>query len=63
MRASDFDRHSRVSEQTAVVKWGRHWYAYVTGDDGCSAQTGPAHPSKSVAIAYCLRLVERGDYR
>ena len=63
MRAQDFDSHSRVSEQTAVVRHGRYWYAFVTGNDGYSATTGPAHPSKAVAIAYALRLVERGDYR
>lgn len=63
MQARDFDSHSRVSEQTAVVRWGRSWYAFVTDNEGDSATTGPAHPSKAVAIAYALRLVERGDYR
>ena len=63
MDARDYDRHCKVSEQTAVVKWGPTWRVLATDDEGHSAETGPAHPSKAVAIAYALRLVERGDYR
>jgi hypothetical protein len=67
MRRADYDSSSDVSEQTCVARWGKDWRVLVIGDgetwaDG-GAATGPPHPSKAVAIAYALRLVERGDYR
>jgi hypothetical protein len=66
MRREDFDSSSDVSTDLAVVRWGRVWRAFdkpsaERGSDG--ATIGPAHPSKAVAIAYCLRLIEKGDYR
>ena len=66
MTPSDYDRFVKVTEQTAVVRWGRQWNAYVRGDGATwqdGSVTGPPFASKAVAIAYALRLVERGDYR
>lgn len=63
VKREDYDSYTKVTEQTGVVRWGDTWRAWVTGDDGDGAVTGPPFGSKAVAIAYCLRLVERGDYR
>ena len=63
MRRGDYDSYTPVSEQTGVVRWGRIWRVFVTDDTGTETETGPAFASKAVAIAYALRLVERGDYR
>lgn len=56
---SDYDSRSKVSAELAVVRWGRIWRVF---DLVSGAEIGPAHPSKLVAIAYALRLIERGDY-
>lgn len=63
MKAEDYDRHIKVTEQTAVVRWGKTWHAFVTDDLGDTAVTGPPFESKAAAMAYCFHIVERGDYR
>ena len=60
MKQTDYDSSSKVSTELAVVRWGRTWYVL---DRSTEATIAGSHPSKTVAIAVALRLIERGDYR
>lgn len=65
MTLSDFDSVANVSRDLAVVRWGRTWHVWDKQDaerGSHGAIIGPAHPSKSVAIAYALQRIAQGDY-
>lgn len=60
LKRDDWDAWHKVSEELAVVRWGRDWFVL---DTTTNAQLGPPWPRMIDARDHALQRVERGDYK